>query len=224
MKALAIDSASSCMVIAARNGDNTVTCILDIGMRQSEKILPTIDYVLAQAELKPADLDYMVLCEGPGSFTGLRIAFAALKSIELATGVPVYGVPTLEAYARPYASFKGAVVPVIDAKKDQFFAAVYRNGKICSEAADTNPDKIIAALDKSEHVLSCGPDAKVFAEAINKKASEFDVSYYESEPCSAGTLFAIAEEIIAQKKPALRDFDGPVYLRKSEAELSLSAE
>ncbi len=210
------------MVISARNGDDTITVSLDIGMRQSEKILPTIDYVLKEAGLKPADLEYMVLCEGPGTFTGLRIAFAALKAIELATGIPIYGVPTLEAYAFPYASFNGAVVPVIDAKKDQFFAAVYRNGKTAVEADDTNAERIIAALNKKEHILAVGPDAKVFTESLKAIDSSLDISYYTSEPSAANTLYTIAEDMIAQKKPALRDFDGPVYLRKSEAELSLS--
>ena len=48
MKALAIDSAVSKMTIAAKNDDKFVTLTLDIGMRQSEKILPAIDYVLKE--------------------------------------------------------------------------------------------------------------------------------------------------------------------------------
>ena len=86
MKALALDTAISCITIAAKNDDNLASLVLDIGMRQSEKLLPAIDYVLSQADLKPGELDYTVLCEGPGSFTGLRLGFAALKAIELFGG------------------------------------------------------------------------------------------------------------------------------------------
>ncbi len=86
MKALALDTAISCIQIAAKNDDYLASLTLDIGMRQSEKLLPAIDYVLKQADLTPGDLDYTVLTQGPGSFTGLRLGFAALKAIELFGG------------------------------------------------------------------------------------------------------------------------------------------
>ena len=83
MKALALDTSISCIQIAAKNDDKIASLVLDIGMRQSEKLLPSIDFVLKQAELEPGDLDYTALCQGPGSFTGLRLAFAALKDSPL---------------------------------------------------------------------------------------------------------------------------------------------
>ncbi|MBR0099316.1 MAG: tRNA (adenosine(37)-N6)-threonylcarbamoyltransferase complex dimerization subunit type 1 TsaB, partial [Treponema sp.] len=153
MKALVIDCAASCMHIAAKNDDFKASISLDLGQKQSQKLLPSIDYILGQVELKPADLEYTALTSGPGTFTGLRLAFSALKAIELAHNVPVYGIPSLDVYAFPYSCFDGIVVSVIDAKKDQFFAAIYENGKEISEAEDTTAENIAAKLDKSKKIL-----------------------------------------------------------------------
>lgn len=224
MKSLAIDSASPCMVIAAKNGNEKATLSLDIGMKQSQRILPAIDDILAQVGLKPADLDYMALCEGPGTFTGLRLAFSALKAIELSCGKPIYGIPSLEAYAFSFRDFGGTVVSVIDAKKDQFFAAAYENGTCVLEAEDTTAEKIAAFLGRrGTKSLVVGPDATLFSEKIREADGALDIISFSSQPNPTDALFTIAENLIEQKKEPLKDYDGPVYLRKSEAELALDA-
>lgn len=221
MKSLVIDAAASCMHIAAKNDDIKVTLSLDMGQKQSQKLLPAIDYVLSQAELKTSDLEYTALTSGPGTFTGLRLAFSALKAIELAANVPVYGIPTLDCYAYPFKSFDGQVVSVIDAKKDQFFASVYENGNTVMEAADTTSEFVASKLDKSKKILLAGPDAAVFAEELKKIDSSLNLTVYASQPEPTESLFEIAESMIEQKKEPLADYDGPVYLRKSEAEIKL---
>ena len=223
MKALVVDAASSCMTIAAKNEDIKASLSLDMGQKQSQKLLPAIDYVLSQVELKPADLDYTALTSGPGTFTGLRLAFSALKAIELAGNVPVYGIPSLDAYAFPFSAFDGTVVSVIDAKKDQFFAVVYESGKTISEAEDTTAEKVAKKLDASKKILLCGPDAAVFAEELKKINPNLNLPVYPSQPLCTESLFTIAEEMIEQKKEPLADYDGPVYLRKSEAEIKLES-
>ncbi len=156
MKALALDTSVSCISVAAKNDDKLACLVLDIGMRQSEKLLPAIDYVLKQADLEVSDLDYTALCEGPGSFTGLRLSFAALKAIELFGGkaeekgleqkqksdggvalkdlsvssrVPIYGINSLDFLAQPYMDFDGIVLPAIDAHKEKFYAKAFFDNK-----------------------------------------------------------------------------------------------
>ena len=104
MKALAIDCACSRLTVAAKNEDKTCTAIYDIGMRQSETLVPAIDFVLEKCSLAKNELDYTTLTIGPGSFTGLRLGISALKAIECSAGTPVYGISSLETYAFPYAS------------------------------------------------------------------------------------------------------------------------
>ena len=64
MKSLVIDAAASCMTIAAKNDEFKASLSLDLGQKQSQKLLPAIDYVLSQVELKstqPLQLDRELL-------------------------------------------------------------------------------------------------------------------------------------------------------------------
>ena len=220
-KSLVIDAASNCMTVAAKNGDAKAALSLDMGQKQSQKLLPAIDYVLSELALSPSELDYTALTSGPGTFTGLRLAFSALKAISLAHDVPIYGVPTLDAFAYPFSEFEGSVVSVIDAKKDQFFVSVYENGKMIFPAEDTTAEKVAEKLDQNKKILLVGPDAQVFSEALKKINGSLSITVYPFQPLPTESLFALAEEMIAQKKEPLADYDGPVYLRKSEAEIKL---
>ena len=82
MKALSIDCAVSRLMISAKNDDKIFTSIYDIGMKQSESIVPAIDYALEEVLLSPSELDYTAITLGPGSFTGLRLGISAAKAIE----------------------------------------------------------------------------------------------------------------------------------------------
>ena len=224
MKALVIDCAASCMHIAAKNEDLTASVSMDLGQKQSQRLLPTIDYVLSQLSLNASQLDYTALTSGPGTFTGLRLAFSALKAIELANDTPIYGIPSLSAYAFPFESFEGLVLSVIDAKKDQFFAAIYEKGKCISEAEDTTAEVVEQKLDKSKKILLCGPDAELFSNELMKINPDLKLVLYKSQPVPTEALFSMAESMIEQKKEPLADYDGPVYLRKSEAEIKLESQ
>lgn len=222
MKSLAIDSASSCMVIAAKNEDLTATISLDIGMKQSQKILPAIDYVLSQVDMKASDLEYMSLCSGPGTFTGLRLAYSALKAIELANDIPLYGIPSLDVYAHPFEKFEELVVSVIDAKKDQFFAAIYENGNQIFDMEDTTAEKVADFLkDKNKKILVVGPDSEIFANELSKINDKLEINAIKFQPNATDSLFDMTKQMIEQKKEPLKDYDGPIYLRKSEAEIAL---
>ncbi len=221
-KALAIDSSSNCITFAACNGDKEVSISLDIGMRQSEKLLVTIQYILEQAEIAPSELDFTVLCEGPGAFTGLRLAFAALKALELSHGCPIYAIPTLTAIAHSYSSLNMAVLSVLDAKKSRFYASLYRNGQQIIEPIDASPEDIVALLDAEEIILVVGADAELFVEKAHAIRPTQDLRILN--PVQKNISFALLElgkKKYEQKEVPLKDYDGPVYIRKSEAEENL---
>lgn len=249
MKALAIDSATSCISIAAKNDDKTASITLDIGMHQSEKLVPSIAYVLEQCELKSADLDFTTLCGGPGSFTGLRLGFAALKALELSNNSPIYAIPTLDVYAFPFSEWQGIVLSVVDAKKDCFYISMYKNGKKISEPIDAQPDAILEMLEKNgfavkcddssngldykakEPLLVCGFDARFFKNTLTKLFPSLSITVFDScfsqeqelnTNCVNSTtdaLFAIANSKFTNGEKPLAPYEGPIYIRKSEAEI-----
>lgn len=222
MKALAIDTANSKILISAKNDDKSVTVIFNIGMKQSETLLPSIDYVLNQLQITPQELDYTVLCKGPGSFTGLRLGFAALKAIEAAYNVPIYGSLSLETYAFPFKNFDATVISVIDAKKEKFYAYAAENGKKIIDDGDYTLAEIAGKLEGCKKLFICGPDAAVFKPLIKNLLPSCTLICLGGEVPATDSLFIIAEDMIAGKIAPLADFDGPVYLRASEAEENLS--
>ena len=221
MKALAIDSASQVITFIAQNQDKKAEITLDIGMHQSEMILPCIEQVLAYVNLEPKDLDFTALCLGPGTFTGLRLAFAALKAFSITNNVPIYAIPSLEAYAFPYLRWKGALVSVIDAKKDRFYATIFRNGEENTEPMDAEIEDVIKFLDPEENILVVGPDANLFVENAQQINPNLNFTTFKnSTGCCGKALLELGNIKFTNKDKPLEEYDGPVYIRPSEAELS----
>lgn len=222
MKALSIDGAISRLTISAKNEDKIFTSIYDIGMKQSESIVPAIDYVLEKTELKASDLDYCVISLGPGSFTGLRLAISAVKAIELAYDVPVYGISTLDMYSYPFENFETPVLSVIDANKNRYYASFKDNKKIILQDDDWPVENIIKTLKKYKKIIISGPDRIKIKEIIEAQNKKIKCYIPQAQLVTAEILFELAEKKITAKEPSLKDFDGPLYLRASEAEIKNS--
>ena len=156
MKALAIDCACSRLTVAAKNEDKTCTAIYDIGMRQSETLVPALDFVLEKCSLSKNELDYTTLTIGPGSFTGLRLGISALKAIECAFGIPVYGISSLEAYAFAYKDLGLPVLSCIDANKDRFFAGLYKEGFLILPDGDYDIPTLLENLKSEKKIILAG--------------------------------------------------------------------
>ena len=225
MKALAIDSAITQLTIAAKNDEHTVTFVYNIGMKQSETLIPAIDALLKKAELTANELDYLTVCKGPGSFTGLRLAFAALKAIEMSSQKPLYGISTLDAYAYPYQKLPFTVLCAVDAKKDRFYAKATEQNKTILEEGDWEPEQIADSIQKNSRsdILICGSDAALLERQLKEKITGRKIYTVPFSIMTTDALFALTEEKIQKKEPPLKDFDGPVYLRASEAEVKLNA-
>ena len=222
MNILSLDCAVTRISLGVKTESKFISETFDIGMRQSEILVPCIDEILKKAELSPSDLNATALTIGPGSFTGLRLGISALKAIELAYNVPVYGVSSLETYAYPFINFIMPVLSCIDANKDKFYARLTNNSQIILDDGDYDFSAISEAVKNFEKVLICGPDALKLFEKLNllyKDNVNFFVPQIQSN--TAESLIQITEKLIEKKSEPLKDFDGPVYLRASEAELKL---
>lgn len=221
MNILALDCAVTRISLAVKTDSKFLSATYDIGMRQSEILVPSIDELLKKADLPAADLNATCLTIGPGSFTGLRLGISALKAIELAYGVPVYGISSLEAYAFAYKNFYMPLLSCIDANKDKFYAHFEDGDKIILKDDDYEISKITDAVKDFETILVCGPDAPKLVEKLKTIYAEKKYLVAQTRPETAESLIQITEELIEKKAEPLKDFDGPVYLRASEAELKL---
>ncbi len=121
---LAIDTTTDVASVALGTG-NAGGDDWSVGARQhAAQLLPMISRILGKTRLD--ELSGIVVGDGPGSFTGLRIAWAAAKGLAHEHGLPILAVPTLHALA--YNNAAGTAGPVIvcfDALRGQVFAAIY---------------------------------------------------------------------------------------------------
>ncbi len=225
MKALAIDCVKSKFSVAAKNDKNLVKLTLDAGLKQSEKLLPTIDLVIKEIGILPSELDYTTLTSGPGGFTSLRLAFSALKALSLSDNIPIYGVPSLDAYAWPYRKASETVLSVLEAsREDEYFFSFYVKGEKIRSEEESEIEEILKEIDIESSVLVCGPSSKKFCERVREVTPLYTFTFFSPENDATESLFEIAENMIIEKKESLKDSDGPLYFRKSEAELVLEKE
>lgn len=84
-----------------------------------------IENLLAEAKLKFSDLDAIAVSKGPGSYTGLRIGVSAAKGLCFALDKPLIAISTLEILASQVKHIDGVIVPMLDARRMEIYAAVF---------------------------------------------------------------------------------------------------
>ncbi|MDR1126575.1 MAG: tRNA (adenosine(37)-N6)-threonylcarbamoyltransferase complex dimerization subunit type 1 TsaB, partial [Treponema sp.] len=146
MNILAMDTAASILSVGLATDKSTWYFEADAGNRHSEILLSSVDILLQNAKISPKSVDIVACMKGPGSFTGLRIAFAMAKGLSLGADCKIALVPTMDCMAYSYADWRGIVIPVLDAKKRAFFCAVFKNGKRVASDMDAEPCQIAEAV------------------------------------------------------------------------------
>lgn len=84
-----------------------------------------IEKVLQEANITPEQLDAVAVSKGPGSYTGLRIGVSAAKGMCFALDIPLIALPTLRIMAEASLGLEGLLIPVLDARRMEVYAAVY---------------------------------------------------------------------------------------------------
>jgi tRNA threonylcarbamoyladenosine biosynthesis protein TsaB len=171
MNILALDTSCTVISAALSYGGGTVQVEADSGVRHSELLMELVDGLFKTASVKKENVERVACMKGPGSFTGLRIGFAAAKGLSLAMGIPLTAVPTLDCMAYHLSIWPGIVLAAMDAKKGCFFAAFYRRGKLLSGYLDTSPALILEELNTlrlspEEPLALTGPGAPLLLEKL----------------------------------------------------------
>ncbi len=215
MTILALETAGPVLSVALVAGDRNWYRERRTGWKHVESLLPETDALLSSAGIRPGDLDLIVCSRGPGSFTGLRIGMSTAKGIAAGTGRPLVSLPTFDPWGRDLAFWPGIVAAVMDARKDRVYAALYRGGERISEDLDIEPGALKTRLAGSDPVLVTGPDAPLMTALSGD---------YVLDPLfgrgRALTLAGLGREKFDRDGADPPDA-GPVYIRRSEAEIAL---
>jgi tRNA threonylcarbamoyladenosine biosynthesis protein TsaB len=235
MNILAIDTATSLLSVAVSSPQGIRQFDADAGLRHSELLLEVIDYLVRSSALDAKDLELVACMQGPGSFTGIRIGFAAAKGLALACGIPLIAAPTLDCIVSPAGIWPGIVIPAIDAKQKRFFTAIYRQNERLTDYMDADAGEIARAVlacaaspdaageaSAAPPVLVTGPDSALLepllAEFLGKNRLVLDPASRKGK--SYELLEFSQKKYIMNKKGELSfEEPAPVYLRKSDAEV-----
>ncbi|MDN4504363.1 tRNA (adenosine(37)-N6)-threonylcarbamoyltransferase complex dimerization subunit type 1 TsaB [Alteromonadaceae bacterium BrNp21-10] len=127
MNVLVIDTATEACSVALQLADTEYSRFEICPQQHSQRLLPMIDEVLTEAGVCISDLDYLAFGQGPGSFTGVRIATGMIQGLALGSGLHVVGVSTLAAMAQQAFSQYGDnnIIAATDARMGEVYFGHY---------------------------------------------------------------------------------------------------
>lgn len=171
MNLLAIETATEACSVALLHGDALIDRTELAPRRHAELVLPMAEDLLAEAGITRKQLDAIAVGQGPGAFTGVRLAISVAQGLALALDIPVVPVSSLAALAMQAPKNGASILAAIDARREEIYAGVFRSGA----------DGLVEPLDR-ERVLAASelklPEAgawnvlgtgwKVYSDAIRE--------------------------------------------------------
>ncbi len=213
-------SAKAASVALSQEGRLLGETYQNTGLTHSQTLLAMAEDLLKTCGFAPGDVTAVAAAAGPGSFTGVRIGLAAAKGFAWGRELPLYGVSTLEAMALGLGIWEGVVCPVMDARRDQVYNALFtaKGGHLTRRT----PDRALSLEALSEELRDAGPIYLV-GDGCELAARTLDLPDLICPPehrrhqRAAGVALA-AELAIARGDPGDAAAVTPNYLRLSQAE------
>jgi tRNA threonylcarbamoyladenosine biosynthesis protein TsaB len=218
MNILCLDTSGNVLSAALQCDGGTVSLEMDAGGKHSGLLMPVMDNLLKTAGIRPDALDVAACMRGPGSFTGIRIGFAAVQGIAAASGARAVSIPSLDCMVLPFEDLP-VVVPAIDSRRQQFYTAVYLHGERITDYLDTKPDTLVPVLRHQENILLTGPNADKLHGALSGLLPEthFSVDPFFSQGQAKNMLHFFTKDSRMKVKWE-ETLAVPLYVRKSDAE------
>ena len=213
MKVLAFDTSSKALSLAILEDKQLLAeTTINIKKNHSITLMPAIDFLMASLDLTPKDLDRIVVAEGPGSYTGLRIAVATAKTLAHTLNIELVGMSSLLALLPNQE--EGLVVPLMDARRNNVYAGFYEHAQpVFPEAHLSFAEVLEQVLEQVKDVdqVTFVGEVGAFVEQIQEQLPQ--ANYQETLPNAANlALWAWDKEA-----DSLHDFV-PNYLKRVEAE------
>lgn len=209
MKVLAFDTSSKALSLAILE-DKQVLAETTINIKKNHSItlMPAIDFLMASLDWTPKDLDRIVVAEGPGSYTGLRIAVATAKTLAHTLNIELVGMSSLLSLVPRQQG--GFLVPLMDARRNNVYAGFYENAKPVMPEAHLSFAEVLEKVTDADQVTFVG-EVGTFVEQIQERLPQ--ATYQETLPNAANLALWAWDK----KADSLHDFV-PNYLKRVEAE------
>ena len=228
MLLLAIDTTTRVCSVALGDHEKILAEYhLNVKNTHSQRLMPLIVSLFRDSGIDKSRLEGVALSIGPGSFTGIRIGMATAKGLCQGLNIPAVGVMTLDALAEACAFFSGLICPILDARKNQVYTALYRGA-----ASDPEMLQPAAALsiDELGHRLAAYEDEVIFlgdaVESYGGALRQILGQRYREVPLPsrfnrAALVLQKGIKIWQEKGPVSPYALKPLYIRLPEAERRL---
>ncbi len=173
MNILGIDTSTAVSAACVLRGDGQAFGVepppaaLERGPAHSRELMPAVAHCLEEAGLDYRDLDVVAVGAGPGAFTGLRIGVATARALARAHDAELRAVSSLAALAL-YVE-EPVVLPLIDARRGELFAALYEDGRRTMEPFAAAPEDVAARVAATARdPLAVGDGSVRFREVLER--------------------------------------------------------
>ena len=210
MKIAAFDTSSKALALAILE-DETLLAQMTLNIKKNHSItlMPAIDFLMNSLDMKPTDLDRIVVSQGPGSYTGLRMAVATAKTLAHTLKIELVGVSSLLALVPE--QVEGLVIPVMDARRNNVYAGFYQSGQSVRPEAHLPLAEVLEIAGVADQPVTFVGETAVFAEQIEAALPRVSVQPTLPDAAAIGRL---GLDLPAQ---SIHDFV-PNYLKRVEAE------
>jgi tRNA threonylcarbamoyladenosine biosynthesis protein TsaB len=216
---LIIDTALENGIVAIAKDTLLVDAVYNKEALNHAKWLHTaIDSLLKTNNLSFAQIDYIAVTEGPGSYTGLRIGMSAAKGLCFALNKPLLVISNLLLIA--IANKQENVdlyIPMIDARRDEVFTSTYNNrlnNILDSNALILDANSFAKELI-SNKIIFCGNGAVKFQKMILHTNALFSFIEYNAEHIVQLVVTSIAEKNFANLHYSTPNYTKNVYIQSA---------
>jgi tRNA threonylcarbamoyladenosine biosynthesis protein TsaB len=186
----------------------------------SARLIPEIAALLQKQQATLNDIEAIVVVNGPGSFTGIRVGLSTAKGLSDGAGIPLIAVSRLALLAN--ASGLPHVLAAVDAGRGDFYVGEYRNGTNLGETLMTGEQTVTAAKQPGAGVLVCEESRADDTSATACSALAICGPIYVQPPDAAEALRFALSRFHARDFDDLGTLDAN-YVRRSDAEVVRAA-
>lgn len=233
MLLLAVDTATPAGSLAVLS-DGQLAGVISTASDEpySSRLFRQLEILLSELQLQTQNFDLFAVAAGPGSFTGLRVGLTAVKAWAEVFSKPVIAISGLEAIAaqaQPH-SENGLIAPVLDARRGQIYAALFRRA---AQLVQEEPDQVctieeflaqLAQRKQNEEIVFVSPAPAILRELLTKRDANRLSASISDVAQSASPLLAPIIGKLALERAARGEFTDALhldanYIRRSDAEL-----
>jgi tRNA threonylcarbamoyladenosine biosynthesis protein TsaB len=215
-------SGKSTGLALADSGKVIAELVEDSGCSHNEVLMPLLDRLLKEAKADVRQLAGIGVDIGPGMFTALRVGASTAKGLAIAHKIPIAGLSSLWALARTALPTLDGILAVMDARKQQVYAALYLGCREPFPASVVTPQELVArtgsALSGRSSLFAAGDGIALCSDLFSAAGIRVEPSGIDVP--SPGVIAVEAAERIAKGQADDIASLEPLYLRRTDAELT----